>query len=63
MDKNQITRLCGICDKPKKDGIYLYQLFICTECEMDIVATDPRDEAYSTYVKKLKAINQSTFTM
>ncbi|MFC4403550.1 sigma factor G inhibitor Gin [Gracilibacillus xinjiangensis] len=62
-NKQQSTKHCGICDKTKKEGIYLYQLFICAECEKEIVATDPSDEVYSIYVKKLKAINQSTFTM
>jgi hypothetical protein len=63
MTDKHLTKRCGICDKTKEEGIYLYHLFICSECETDIVATDPSDENYSIYVKKLKAINQSTFTM
>ncbi|KAB8126534.1 sigma-G inhibitor, Gin [Gracilibacillus oryzae] len=63
MNNKQVTNHCGVCDKPKDDGIYLYQLFICSECEKDIVTTEPDDAAYSVYVKKLRAINQSTFTI
>lgn len=51
---------CGICEEEKGKGIFLYRLFICNECEQNIVHTEPREEKYQYYLRKLKNINQST---
>ncbi|QXE01764.1 sigma factor G inhibitor Gin [Terribacillus sp. DMT04] len=53
--------LCGICDQEKKEGIQLYRLFICRECEQKIVHTEPKDVQYHYFVKKLRNLNQMTF--
>ncbi|WP_164462063.1 sigma factor G inhibitor Gin [Bacillus sp. FJAT-42376] len=47
---------CIVCDECKPDGIHLYTSFICTECEKEMVATDPIDPRYDYYVKKLKSV-------
>lgn len=57
MDK-QLKR-CGICEDEKKEGIHLYNLFICSECEYNMIHTEPREEKYQYYVRKLKAVRQS----
>jgi len=51
---------CVICDERKEKGIYLYTSFICTECEYNMIHTEPREEKYNYYVKKLKHMNQPT---
>lgn len=51
---------CIICDEEKETGIHLYNSFICSECERNIVHTEPREEKYRYYLEKLKNINQST---
>ncbi|PWU67855.1 MULTISPECIES: sigma factor G inhibitor Gin [Gracilibacillus] len=60
MKEKTFSTHCGVCDQSKKDGIYLYHMFICHECEKEIVATNPSDSHYDYFVKKLKAINQTT---
>jgi len=58
-ETNYLER-CGICEEEHEQGIHLYNLFICTECEHNIVHTEPREEKYNYYLKKLKNMNQST---
>ncbi|MGN8648204.1 sigma factor G inhibitor Gin [Gracilibacillus sp. HCP3S3_G5_1] len=63
MDKNVHPHICGICDQAKHEGIFLYQLYICNECEKEIVSISPKDENYQYYVEKLRAVNQSSYTI
>jgi len=49
---------CGICEEEKERGIYLYNLFICDECERNMIHTEPREEKYQYYLRKLKNISQ-----
>lgn len=49
---------CGICEEKKERGIHLYTLFICCECEQNIIHTEPREEKYNYYLQKLKNMNQ-----
>lgn len=59
MRETKVMERCGICEEKKEKGIHLYQLFICTECEHNMIHTEPREEKYKYYLKKLKKINQS----
>lgn len=54
------TMTCGICEETKAEGIHLYKLFICHECERNMIHTEPKEEKYRYYLKKLKNMNQST---
>ena len=49
---------CGICEEEKERGIHLYKMFICTECEQNMIHTEPREEKYRYYLRKLKNMNQ-----
>lgn len=49
---------CGICEEEKEKGIHLYTMFICTECEHNMIHTDPREEKYNYYLRKLKNVNK-----
>lgn len=51
---------CGICEEEKERGIHLYKMFICTECEQNMIHTEPREEKYHYYLRKLKNMNQPT---
>lgn len=48
---------CGICEENKEDGIQLYRMFICHECERNMIHTEPREEKYNYYLQKLKNIS------
>lgn len=58
MEKDQALKRCGICEEKKERGIHLYTMFICQECEYNIIHTEPREEKYRYYVKKLKNVNK-----
>lgn len=52
---------CVICEEEKEEGIHLYTLYICTQCEYNIIHTEVREEKYRYYVQKLKNMNQPSF--
>lgn len=47
---------CGICEEKKEAGINVYKLFICSECERNMIHTEPREEKYQYYLEKLKNV-------
>ncbi|MBY7141581.1 sigma factor G inhibitor Gin [Virgibacillus sp. NKC19-3] len=49
---------CGICEEEKVKGIHLYTMFICSECEYNMIHTEPREEKYNYYLRKLKNVNK-----
>ncbi|MDX8047510.1 sigma factor G inhibitor Gin [Gracilibacillus sp. S3-1-1] len=63
MSKKYQSHYCGVCDEQKREGIFVYQMFICQECEQKIVSTKPNDENYEYYIDKMKAINKSSYTV
>ncbi|WP_042220812.1 sigma factor G inhibitor Gin [Oceanobacillus manasiensis] len=54
MEQTTYIQRCGICEEDKVRGIHLYTTFICTECEHNMIHTEPREEKYNYYVRKLK---------
>ena len=60
MDPIETIKYCGICEEGKEKGIHLYKLFICSECERNMIHTEPREEKYQYYLQKLKNINEPT---
>lgn len=60
MEANVLMERCGICEEEKERGIHLYKLFICCECEKNMIHTEPREEKYHYYLQKLKNMNQPT---
>ncbi|GEN31254.1 hypothetical protein HNQ35_001759 [Cerasibacillus quisquiliarum] len=61
MEENRLLKWdkCGICNEEKTEGYYLYKMYICIECEQKLIRTDPTDEKYRYYIRKLEQINQS----
>lgn len=59
MSESMISKRCVICEEEKEKGIQLYNLFICSECERNMIHTQPREEKYQYYLRKLKNMNQS----
>lgn len=58
MDAAKALDFCGICEEQKVRGIHLHKLFICCDCERNMVHTEPKEEKYRYYLKKLKNMNQ-----
>lgn len=49
---------CGICEEVKQEGLQIYRLFLCRDCERNMIHTEPREEKYAYYLAKLKNIKQ-----
>lgn len=45
---------CKICEEKKREGIYILVSFICSDCEKEILNTNPEDERYQYFVDRLK---------
>lgn len=58
MESLDLRERCGICEDEKETGIRLYNMFICSECEYNIIHTEPREEKYKYYLSKLKNISK-----
>lgn len=52
----EVEQSCIICDQHKMEGIHIYDSFICSECEQEMVVTDVVDLKYSFFIKRLKRI-------
>ncbi|WP_066185767.1 MULTISPECIES: sigma factor G inhibitor Gin [Gracilibacillus] len=63
MNDHKTYHRCGVCEQRKNNGIFLYQMYLCHECEQEIISVRPDEDHYSYYVGKLRAINQSTYTI
>lgn len=51
--------VCIVCECEKRMGIYLYQSFICRDCEIDMIQTETSDPKYRYYLMQLKKISRS----
>ncbi|KGX83451.1 sigma factor G inhibitor Gin [Pontibacillus marinus] len=60
MNGENKMKMCGICDTEKDQGIHLYNMFICYECEREIIQTEPSEQKYHYFLKKMRTINQTT---
>ncbi|MCP8971204.1 sigma factor G inhibitor Gin [Ectobacillus ponti] len=50
------AKVCIVCEDAKETGIYLYNGFICEECERSMIETDTSDPKYQFYLKQLRKI-------
>lgn len=47
---------CVICEQTKLEGITIYEKWMCTTCELEIVQTDMKDPKYSFFIQQLRRI-------
>ena len=53
------NEVCAICESNKPDGMHLYNIFICSECENTLIHTEATDPLYKQYVEKMRKMNIS----
>ena len=56
---NPSYEVCAICESKKKEGMHLYNIFICSECEETLIHTETTDPLYKQHVEKLRKMNIS----
>ncbi|MCZ1183960.1 Inhibitor of sigma-G Gin [Shouchella rhizosphaerae] len=49
-------RSCGVCQSMKEAGLSLGSLFLCQDCEQEIMRLEPGEDAYQTCVDALKRL-------
>lgn len=47
---------CVICEQIKPKGIHLYTMFICTECEKELIQTETSNPKYKYFLQQLKKV-------
>ncbi len=55
-NENTTTVDCIICEQPSMDGINICNVFICSECEAEMIRTDVRDAKYPYFITQMKRI-------
>ncbi|KGX90107.1 CsfB [Pontibacillus halophilus JSM 076056 = DSM 19796] len=60
MNQAEQENHCVICERKKDDGYKLTHVFLCRECEQEMIHTDPNDPKYTYFLKKLRVLKQAT---
>lgn len=60
MGEGRRKERCGVCELEKENGIHLYNMYICKSCEEEIIDTDPSEQKYQYFLKKMRIMNQTT---
>lgn len=56
---NSPNEECAICECRKQEGMHLYNIYICSECEVALVHTETNDPSYRKHIEKLRKMNIS----
>lgn len=59
MNERQNIKKCSVCELNKETGIHICDIYICHDCEREIVTSDVTDEFYKYYLQKLKKLKHS----
>lgn len=59
MEKGCNEEKCSVCEQKKEEGIHLTDIYICSNCEREIVNSDVNDEFYKYYLQKLRKLKKS----
>ena len=55
----QSFETCAICELSKKEGMQLYNIFLCAECEETLILTEANHPLYQLHIEKLRKMNIS----
>jgi hypothetical protein len=50
---------CSICERETEKGIYLLRVFICEDCEEEMIDTPADDPKYDYFVKRMAKAHRS----
>lgn len=57
-NKGSVGETCVICEQNKDKGIHIYTLFICSDCEKEMISTDTSEEKYKHYLTQLRKLTE-----
>jgi hypothetical protein len=55
MDENRAIP-CMICGQRQESGILILSVFLCDECETEMVETDAQDVRYPYFIEQMKRV-------
>ncbi|WP_027415740.1 sigma factor G inhibitor Gin [Aneurinibacillus terranovensis] len=47
---------CIVCGKQGTEGLFIFNSFVCKNCEQEMVATDACDDKYLYFIKQMRQI-------
>ena len=59
MKKGHCQEKCSVCEQRSNQGIHICDIYICENCEREIVCSDVTDEFYKYYLQKLRKLKHS----
>ncbi|OIJ17685.1 hypothetical protein BKP37_03520 [Anaerobacillus alkalilacustris] len=59
MKEKQCVEKCSVCEQNNENGIHICDIYICENCEREIVNSDVSDEFYRYYLQKLRKLKHS----
>ena len=58
-NEQQCEEKCSVCEQKNDKGIHICEIYICENCEREIVCSDVSDEFYKYYLQKLRKLKHS----
>ena len=59
MNEGHTNEKCTVCERSNALGIHIFDVYICNDCEREIVSSDVSDEFYRYYLQKLRKLKHS----
>ncbi|GEN34593.1 sigma factor G inhibitor Gin [Aneurinibacillus danicus] len=47
---------CIVCGNKEARGIFIFDSFVCQQCEQEIVATDASEDKYRFFIRQMRRI-------
>lgn len=52
----QDYRNCIVCDQEEPEGIFIFDSFVCRNCEAEMIKTDTAEDKYMFFIKQMRQI-------
>lgn len=49
-------QVCIICNESSERGLSIWEKFICSQCEAEIIQTEVEDEKYTFFIHQLRKL-------
>ncbi|SFQ21354.1 sigma factor G inhibitor Gin [Salibacterium halotolerans] len=63
MEKERQAESCTLCGRTESRGIHILDIFLCLDCEKELIQMEAEDTAYHRAVKTLSSSRASKLLM
>lgn len=53
-----MVHYCHVCETSQSEGMFIYYLYVCDQCQKKMIATDPEDPSYRFFIDKLRRMRE-----